>query len=184
MKNKPELRSFLNKRLKIGLLGAEHIEAIRELRNSDFVRSNMVYRLTIGSEDQQKWFLASKDGSCIRCSIQWDEEVVGLVDLKKINYETQTCEWGLFVSEKASRLGIGAFAAAYILSYAFETLGMGKVFAQILSSNSAAISLNRQLGFAKIKEEGSIEIWCLSDTDYKLKEKIFRRLVGAKNENS
>lgn len=77
-----------------------------------------------------------------------NKELVGIIFLSKINILHQTCWLGVFIGDKNSRgKGYGKEAVRLITEYAFNNLNLRKVSLEVVSTNKAAISVYKKLGF-------------------------------------
>lgn len=77
-----------------------------------------------------------------------NKALVGIIFLSKINMLHQTCWLGVFIGDKNSRgKGYGKEAVTLVTAYAFNNLNIRKVSLEVVSSNKAAISVYKKLGF-------------------------------------
>ena len=62
-----------------------------------------------------------------------DEKPIGVIDFTSITKES--CEWGYYLAPQMQTSGYGVLLEYYVLKYAFETLGVEKLFCAVLDSN-------------------------------------------------
>lgn len=87
-------------------------------------------------------------------------KLIGHVGLYKIDKVAKKTEYGILISDDDSRgKGYGSKATKLMVDYAFHTLGMHKVTAEVLSENLPSISMFKKCGFSV---DG-----CLRDDVYK-----------------
>jgi UDP-4-amino-4,6-dideoxy-N-acetyl-beta-L-altrosamine N-acetyltransferase len=65
-------------------------------------------------------------------------------------FNTRPCkavaDWGFYVDPDGAK-GQGTILGQYILNYAFEEIGLRRVHAEVLNSNSRSLALHTRLGF-------------------------------------
>jgi RimJ/RimL family protein N-acetyltransferase len=75
---------------------------------------------------------------------------VGLVGLRSLDAANATARLGLLIGEPDARgRGLGTEAAALLLRYSFDYLGLRRVNLSALAGNASAIRLYEKLGFAR-----------------------------------
>ena len=86
--------------------------------------------------------------------------LIGHVGLYKIDRIAKKTEYGILLADDESRgRGYGTKATKLMVDYAFQTLGMHKVTAEVLSENAPSIAMFKKCGFSV---DG-----CLRDDVYK-----------------
>lgn len=76
-----------------------------------------------------------------------NDEYLGTISLKDIDWEAGTAEYAISVRTIAQNRGIATKATNEILRYAFEELNLNRVFLNVLSDNDKAIHLYEKCGF-------------------------------------
>lgn len=75
--------------------------------------------------------------------------LIGHVGLYKINQCAKKTEYGILIADDNSRgKGYGTKSTMLMLDYAFNTLGMHKVTAEVLSENVPSLAMFRKCGFS------------------------------------
>lgn len=75
-------------------------------------------------------------------------KLIGHVGLYKIDRIAKKTEYGILLADDDSRgKGYGTKATKLMVDYAFHTLGMHKVTAEVLSENVASIAMFKRCGF-------------------------------------
>lgn len=73
--------------------------------------------------------------------------IIGLLNVKNIDYSVRKCEIGYFISEKYSGKGIISGFTQEIISYCFEDLQMNKIFLRTAPENIASQKVALKNGF-------------------------------------
>lgn len=75
------------------------------------------------------------------------DEYLGTISLKHISETNHNAEYAIVTRKKAHGTGIAARATMEILKYAFDDLGLHRVYLTVLSDNIAARKLYENCGF-------------------------------------
>jgi len=76
-----------------------------------------------------------------------NDEYLGTVSLKNIDYNVKSAEYAISLRKKAQGKGCGYAATADILKYAFNKLGLKRVYLNVLSDNENAVKFYERFGF-------------------------------------
>lgn len=130
-------------------LTIEHIELVRNWRNSKFVSQFMYMDDHISQEQQLAWFEnISKDDQCIYLIILYKQQPVGLASITNIDNRNKKCFWAFYLgSEELQGVGIGSIVEFKVLEYAFEVLKLNKVCCEVLKFNERVLKLHQRFGF-------------------------------------
>lgn len=130
-------------------LAKEHIELVRNWRNSKFVSQFMYTDDQISQEQQSVWFeTISKDKQSIYWIILYKQQPVGLASISNIDLRNKKCFWAFYLgNEDLQGLGIGSYVEFEVLEHAFEVLGLNKVIGEVLKSNDRVVKLHQRFGF-------------------------------------
>lgn len=157
-------------------LRKEHIELLRYWRNHPDIVVFMDYRTFITEEMQLKWFEnldATKDFYFI---ISFEKKDIGLIHLSDISWQNKSGHAGLFIwDQKYWNTQVPVFASMHLISFAFEFLGLEKLIAKVMHSNSTAIRYNTSLGFKAVNKFENYSIYELEEADASY-EKLKKRL--------
>ncbi len=100
-------------------------------------------------------------------------QVVGLVDLFDFDPKNKRAGLGIVVLESQNRnKGIGAEAVALLVQYAFQTLDLHQLYANVGADNAPSIHLFEKLGFSLV---GVKKDWRYSHGAYK-DELLFQKI--------
>jgi len=103
-----------------------------------FIDNNITHHTTNEYNTVQYVNLAIVDDS---------DEYFGTVSLKNIDHDASNAEYAIALRTVAQRRGIGWTATAKILNLAFDTLGLERVYLNVLSNNESAIRFYNKFGF-------------------------------------
>ncbi len=98
---------------------------------------------------------------------------IGLIDLYDFDPKNKKAGLGVIVADKKDRnKGIGREAITLLCEYAFSTLGLHQIYANILQDNEASIKLFQNMGFEKI---GVKKDWIFTNNRFK-NELLFQKI--------
>ena len=141
-------------------------------RNSESVNKYFIYRGKFTVEGQKRWIKdnleTGKAASMMICLMGEDDlsepgKPIGNVYLLNIDKENSKAEYGIMLGDEAARgKGIGTKAAKLMLKFAFEELGLHRVYLRALEENDRAIKSYENAGFVKegiLKDDVCIDGW-------------------------
>jgi diamine N-acetyltransferase len=103
-----------------------------------------------------------------------EHQAIGLIDLFDFDPQNKRAGVGIIILDKANRnKGVGGEALEILYKYAFETLGLHQLYANILEENQASVHLFKKHGFDLI---GIKKDWILSNQKFK-NELLFQKLI-------
>lgn len=82
-----------------------------------------------------------------------NDEYLGTISLKDIDREKRTAEYAVSTRKKVHGTGAAMQATRLILKYAFDTLGLERVYLNVLAENGRANAFYRKAGFRFTREE-------------------------------
>ena len=88
------------------------------------------------SEDNQHFAFVNKE-----------DEYMGTVSLKNISHKNKNAEYAIVSRKTAQGTGLARVATEKLLKYAFEELGMHKIYLNVLEENKRAIKFYEKTGF-------------------------------------
>jgi len=129
----------------------EHLKQMVKWRNNPNVSGMLFDRGKFTLSKQKKWFEKSKKDTTRKQFIIIENKTkkpIGAINLMNIDYANLHCDWGYYIGETEYRMGGFAIEAEYmILKFAFEQLGMNKVYCQTFAYNTKVISTHSKFGF-------------------------------------
>ncbi|HBS88291.1 MAG: hypothetical protein A2W91_17760 [Bacteroidetes bacterium GWF2_38_335] len=134
-------------------LRKEHIELVRTKRNDPKISGFMEYRDYITPEMQEKWFDSINNIYNSYYLIEYENEYIGLINEKNINFEERSSEAGLFIwEEKYLNTYVPLFASLCLLEVGFNILQGEKCYIKVHKDNRNAIDYNIKMGFELLSE--------------------------------
>lgn len=82
-----------------------------------------------------------------------NDEYLGTISLKDIDRERGCAEYAISTRMKAHGTGAAMQATKLLLDYAFNTLGLERVYLNVLADNGRANAFYRKAGFRFVREE-------------------------------
>jgi len=140
-------------------LQPSHLEQVRQWRNSDNVRRQMVNQQIISASAQRAWFYRIKDDrSQLHYVIHYKDLAVGVANIKQPEGKALcpglVAETGFFIGDEEHRGSMLAFFAAIVINdYCFHQLQLATLLAQVKSDNTPALRFNQQLGYVPLDND-------------------------------
>ena len=147
-------------------MSKENMVKLRELQDKDApfmlewmhdpeIQKRFKKDMMTASEDDALRFIKlsreeniNKTGSSLHCAIvNENDEYLGTVSLKDIDYISKTAEFAITLRTKMHGNGYGYIATDLMLRKGFEELGLHRVFLNVYANNLAAIRLYEKSGF-------------------------------------
>src|SRR3989338_2903458 len=126
--------------------GVEDIAKIRSFRNDSklgcFIGRNFPFTTEMTADDingKDKVFLGIAQG----------DEIIGFITLRRINLINGTGKLTVFLGDGHHGKGIGSEAVTLMLGYAFNTLNLRKVNADVFDFNAPSLRCFEKLGFRR-----------------------------------
>lgn len=131
---------------------ADLIETIRVWRNSPRVRENMLDDTEIGREQQGIWFasLEKQHDKLYKVFCQ-NSKPVGMLYFSDINNES--CTWGCYIGEEAVWPGSGVLLSIAALDFAFLSLKVEVLNAEVFEENSSPIRMHKTFGYSTLRDK-------------------------------
>lgn len=76
-----------------------------------------------------------------------NDEYMGTISLKDIDWDAKTGEYAISLRRSAQGKGIGSMATKQLLEFAFSEIELNRVFLNVLEDNNNAIKLYEKAGF-------------------------------------
>lgn len=122
-------------------------------RNQDAVRRNFIYQELFTRESHEHWTRTMVETGrvvqMIICEAQGGRPV-GSVYLRDIDRRHNKAEYGIFIGGDGARgKGYGTMAARLMIRYAFEEMGLHRLFLRVFADNTRAIRSYEKAGFKR-----------------------------------
>lgn len=117
--------------------------------NDPEIRQTLILDERLELEKTRQWFEAVRDSaSRLDLMIETEAQPIGQISLVNIDARHQTAEIVLVIGEKAYwGKGVMLEAESLLIRWAFETLGLRKIWAQTRPENIASLITMKKLGF-------------------------------------
>jgi UDP-4-amino-4,6-dideoxy-N-acetyl-beta-L-altrosamine N-acetyltransferase len=129
----------------------KHLPLMVKWRNLPHVSGMLFDRTKFTLAKQTAWFEKTKKDKTRKQFIIVENKAlkpIGAINLMNIDSKNLHCDWGYYIGESDYLMGGYAVEAEYlILKYAFENLGMNKIYCQTLSYNTKVVSTHSKFGF-------------------------------------
>ncbi|MBD5528320.1 MAG: UDP-4-amino-4,6-dideoxy-N-acetyl-beta-L-altrosamine N-acetyltransferase [Lachnospiraceae bacterium] len=134
-------------------MGYEDTELIVSWRNQEAVRRNFIYQELFTREGHEHWIHTMVEtGKVVQMMICETESgrPVGSVYLRDIDRQHKKAEYGIFIGGEGARgKGYGTMAARLMIRYAFEDMGLHRLFLRAFADNTRAIRSYEKAGFER-----------------------------------
>ncbi len=131
----------------------EDTERIVSWRNQEAVRRNFIYQELFTRESHEQWIHTMVETGRVAQMMICETESgkpVGSVYLRDIDRRHNRAEYGIFIGEEGARgKGYGTMAARLMIRYAFEELGLHRLFLRAFADNAQAIRSYEKAGFER-----------------------------------
>ncbi len=148
-------------------ISADNLELVRAWRNSDYVKSKMIFREEITAEQQQKWYLSVNNTKNLYYVAHFRNEAFAVMNFKDINWDMSEAEAGIFVGNPQYLCTeTPALGALLLTFFAFNALGFLRINSRTLEDNKVVAAHNRALGYTQLTSEGPSVFWTLLRDDF------------------
>lgn len=128
-------------------------EDVLRWRNGENVKKYFIYQKDITREEHLNWLKTKVGtGEVIQFVIieKETDRGIGSVYLEDIDKKHNKAEYGIFIGENAQTgRGYGTLTAKRVIRYAFEELGLHRLYLRVYEDNSRAIASYEKAGFKK-----------------------------------
>ena len=132
----------------------EHIEIVRENRNSKKISQYMEFQNEITPQMQEEWFQSINNKFNNYFLIEFNGAQVGMIYGAEVDWEKkETGNGGIFIWEGKWLETPVPLAAALMLTELSFLLGLERTFVKILSTNLRAIAFNKNIGYEIIPKQ-------------------------------
>lgn len=137
--------------VKLRNITLEDTDNILKWRNSPSVKKNFCIQQDLTKQTHFNWYnnkiLKNEVVQFIIIDKTSNKEV-GSTYLRDIDMKNKKAEFGIFIGEEVARgKGIGTETTKLITQYAFEKLGLHKIYLRVFSNNMQAIKAYEKAGF-------------------------------------
>jgi RimJ/RimL family protein N-acetyltransferase len=140
----------------------------------------MFFQEEISAEAQQKWYDSIMNQYNYYFVIEYQKELVGLINGKHVDYNERKSEGGIFIWDRKYQDSIVPVIATVCLAeITFNVFFLNETYAEVRGDNQKAIQYNKQLGYTlHSEEEGSNrQVYVLTKTNYEKRGVKIKRAV-------
>jgi len=140
------------KRVRLRALEETDLQRCHEWINDPEVIEHLAARFPISTHDERKWLLQASSGESDKSfAIETAEgEHIGNIGLHRIHYLDRNAELGILVGAKGWwNQGYGTDAILTLLKFAFEEMGLHRVYLRVDADNPRAIRCYEKCGFIR-----------------------------------
>ncbi len=167
-------------------LKKEHIEFVRKKRNLSYIQDKMLYKKRISRWQQIRWFKSINNIYNLYFLIQHNNQFIGLINGKDVDYKKRTCEGGIFIWDIEYWDTYVPVAASFILNdFNFMITNFKINYAKVLKTNHNAIQYNLAQGYKIIEEQKDCMLLMqLTKEDYIKSSKKIRTAIEIVSKDS
>lgn len=149
----------LNEIISLRPITVEDTDLMVKWRNQDFVKRNFIIQSEFTREGHLNWLETKvKTGQVIQFIILENDRPIGSVNLKDVDYEEGSAEYGIFIGEKdAWGKGYGSETARQTVALARDKYHLKKLFLRLYDDNVPAYYSYLSAGFKKIDDRCEVE---------------------------
>ena len=167
----------------------EHLEIMRNWRNSKEVKTHMYTDTCITPQQQEKWYKNIKARNDERhWVITSNGDPVGVVNLKDIDFHHKTAEWAFYIGNTEHRnTGAATLIEYKLLEYVFLEMKLHKLNCAVLDFNNKVINMHKKFGFQQegvvreniLKNNRYVSVILLGilDREWRKKREEFKRII-------
>ncbi len=165
--------------IKFHELRRDHLEELRAWRNHPDIQRFMVFQDEITPAMQETWFESLGELECFTM-IEFRGQLVGMTQLKRIDYPNRHAEGGIIIFRPEHRTGLIPYRAAIGgMDSDFLHRGLETMYAVIRKSNSPARRFARSLGYVFEEIDGELMRASVGVQDYFRAAKKWRAVLDA-----
>ncbi len=150
------------------LLGAEDLATTLDWRNREDIRHHFIKSEIISLQQHLSWWeeYCTRDNDFVFI-IEETEKLnrpVGQVSLYNIDLKKGEAEYGRLMigDSKARGKGLARRATEFLLTWAFNSLEIKRIYLRVLKDNTIAINRYRRFGFISCGDNGRLHLMSIS----------------------
>ena len=150
-------------------LTEDKIELVRNWRNDPKIAQYMEFKDYITPEMQLNWFNKINNDKNFYFIIEYNNEEIGLVNVKDIDYVKKEGEAGIFIyNDECLNSTISFQVSLCLYDFCFEDLKLEQMIAHIIHDNKRAIKFNKMIGYQVLPDQEirNNQLYILTYQDY------------------
>ncbi len=129
-------------------IAREDLDLLLAWRNAPHIRRWMYTQRPISREEHVAWFERVRTMESARHLIfECAGNPLGVMNFVGIRSDRTEASWGFYLAAAEPPRGMGMKLGVVGLAFAFESLELSKVRAEVLTSNERSLAFHRKLGF-------------------------------------
>lgn len=136
--------------VKLRKITINDLEQIMRWRMSEEVSKYMYTDPVLNLDNQYQWFIKTTENSLFEkyWIIEIDDGIpVGLMSINNIDKQNHQASWAYYIgSVEARGKGLGRILECNMYDFAFETMGLHKLWCEVFQFNESVISIHQKFG--------------------------------------
>jgi RimJ/RimL family protein N-acetyltransferase len=173
------MKTFQKYGITLERLSLDTIELVRNWRNDPKISKYMVYQDYITPEMQLQWFNKINNDLNYFWIAKFNDEDLGLVNIKNIDYEKKCGETGIFIyNDKYLNSDIPFRVSLCNHDFIFEKLNLEFTYGPVLANNKRAIRFGKAFGCEFDFEKGGnlISVTLTKERYFEHRDRLIRLL--------
>lgn len=126
-------------------------ERVREWRNKDRIRTQMLSQKVITEQEHRQWLAGLTSKTDQYYLVYVNTEAIGLAYLTELNCEERTGKWGFYIGEdEYLGQGYGHLMLDQLLKIFFEDMKYQTLITEVLSENKVARDIYQKFDFKEL----------------------------------
>ncbi len=151
----------------------EDLPLVLEWRNDPGINRYMLFQEHITMEEHRRWFTSLGTGS-VYLMIRWNDQNIGVFNLREIDWELRSAEAGIFIGDAAYRKSyVPMLCILAMMDLVFDVFGFSELKARVRRDNAEALQMNRDLGYSACGEDESAIYLKVTPEDYHRRRERF-----------
>lgn len=169
---KESLRPLVGDGFCLRLLQTEDLPTTLAWRNREDIRHHFIHSNVISWGKHLAWWqeyrTKESDFVFVIEETQNLNRPIGQVSLYNTDLEKREAEYGrLMIGDNEARgKGLARRATELLISWAFDYLGLQRIYLEVFKDNTAALNLYQRCGFVPCGEHGGLYVMSISKDDY------------------
>jgi len=146
-------------------LTEDHLEMVREWRNSVEVNNYMYTEVNATPPQQIKWFKYIDGSDKYKYwVVYYEHKPLGVVNLADIDYQMRQCSWAFYLGDTSIRgQGIGSKIEYNVITHVFDEMDLNKLNCEVFVTNDGVIRMHEKFGF---RREAYYRDHCYKNNNY------------------
>ena len=131
-------------------LQKKHMGLLLKWRTQANIQEVMLTEVSNSFDDQLKWFdTIIKDKTKKYWVIRFNNVLIGVVNLDKIDMLSKKCTAGFYIGEQ-SYSSLGAIVLPCLYNFVFKELKLKKIYGSVVSSNEKILKIHKLHGYQQV----------------------------------